>query len=122
MSISRVIDFPERAGVLPSYDFMINGMAKMPWMLWMELSWTEESSECKWRVMEDPQMVVVVAEWVAEAETVEGGGPTQDLVPVLAQEIATVVIVAAQDRDPLGDHAAENHAAEAAAVAETKSS
>ena len=58
------------------YDFMINGMAKMPWMLWMELSWTEESSECKWRVMEDPQMLVVVAEGAAL--------PTGDLVCVTA--------------------------------------
>jgi len=52
-------------------------------------------------------------------ETAEGGGPTQDLVPVLAQETVTVVIAAAQD--PQGDPASVAEIAEVAAAAEIKS-
>jgi len=94
----------------------------MLWMLWMVLSWTVENCVYKWHVMEDLQMLAVDAGVVVAmevAETVEGGGPTQDPVPALAQEIVTAaVIVAAQG--PQGDLVAEIAVAEAAAAAEIK--
>jgi len=120
MSIYRVIDFQGKAGVLLSSDFMTSVTVKMLWMQWMALSWMEESSEYRWLVTEDPQMLVAAEGVVMEAEeTVEGGGPTQDLVPVLAQETVTVVIAAAQD--PQGDPAAVAEIVEVAAVAGIKS-
>jgi len=102
---------------------MTSVMGKMPWMLWMVLSWTEENCVYKWHVMEDLQMSAVDAGVVVAmevVETAEGGGPTRDPVPALAQETVTAaVIVAAQG--PQGDLAAEIAVAEAAAAAEIKS-